>query len=225
MRKYSVYNLKVVKVETSTNTKYLICRYNNLTKEYIEVLTGEKIEVKKSENAEPLSNYYSILYLTAFDKTEILELTKKDILDKYLEINSEELEKKEERKPQKIVLKKAPEEGYEITDKEMEILNRLNGTKKDEFEKLYLSSEDYDRIYQNVVGDVLEVATKPQENKELKKLSEGLKKTKQELVELCESNPEQAKELAVEALIRTGVIESSDDIEKGKAFIKERKDK
>ena len=225
MRKYNVYNLKVVKVETSTNTKYFICRYNNLTQEYIEVLTGQKIEVKNSENVEPLSNYYSILYLTAFDKTEILELTKKDILDKYLEINSEELEKTEERKPQKIILKKAPEEGYEITDEEMEILNKLNGTKKDEFEKLYLSSEDYDRIYQNVVGDVLEVATKPQENKELKKLSEGLKKTRQELVELCETNPEQAKELAIEALIRTGVIESSDEVEKGKSYIKERKDK
>ena len=225
MKKYSVYNLKVVKVETSTNTKYLICRYNNLTHEYIEVLTGEKIEVKKSENVEPLSNYYSILYLTAFDKTEILELTKKDILDKYLEINSEELEKKEERKPQKIVLKKAPEEGYEITDKEMEILNRLNGTKKDEFEKLYLSSEDYDRIYQNVVGDVLDAVTKPQENKELTELAEGLKRTREELVSLCESDPEKAKELAIEALIRTGVIESSDEVEKGKAFIKERKDK
>lgn len=224
MRKYSVYNLKVVKVETSTNTKYLICRYNNLTQEYIEVLTGQKIEVKNSENVEPLSNYYSVLGLHCYGMPgSKLELTKKDILNKYLEINSEELEKTEERKPQKIILKKAPEEGYEITDEEMEILNRLNGTKKDEFEKLYLSSEDYDRIYQNVVGDVLEAATKPQENKELKKLSEGLKKTRQELVELCETNPEQAKELAVEALIRTGVIESSDEIEKGKPYIKERK--
>ena len=281
MRKYSVYNLKVVKVETSTNTKYFICRYNNLTKEYIEVLTGEKIEVKNSENVERLANYYSVLGLHCYGMPgSKLELTKKDILNKYLEINSEELEKTEERKPQKIVLKKAPEEGYEITDEEMEILNRLNGTKKDEFEKLYLSSEDYDRIYQNVVGDVLEAVTKPQENnesvvypgiieddpkyenwsgfcnvdafskhgcqkfpkvtgkirhkiigfkpnenQELTELTEGLKRTREELVTLCETNPEQARELAIEALIRTGVIESSDEVEKGKAYIKERKDK
>lgn len=90
MKKYSVYNLKVVKVETSTNTRYLICRYNNLTKEYIEVLTGEKIEVKNNENVEPLSNYYSVLGLHCYGMPgSISGLTKKDILSKYLEINSE----------------------------------------------------------------------------------------------------------------------------------------
>ena len=214
MKKYSVYNLKVVKVETSTNTKYLICRYNNLTHEYIEVLTGEKIEVKKSENVEPLSNYYSILYLTAFDKTEILELTKKDILDKYLEINSEELEKTEERKPQKIVLKKAPEEGYEITDEEMEIINRLNGPKKDEFEKLYLSSEDYDRIYQNVVGDVLEVATKPQEKKGINELSpEEINEAKKKIDEMLAIIPDELKEAINEVMMRVGVIKTSGNTE------------
>ena len=80
MRKYNVYNLKVVKVETSTNIKYLICRYNNLTKEYIEVLTGEKIEVKNSENVEPLLNYYSVLGLHCYGVPgSELELTKKDV--------------------------------------------------------------------------------------------------------------------------------------------------
>lgn len=136
-----------------------------------------------------------------------------------------EEKKKESEKAPKVKLKKAPEEGYEITDEEMEIINRLNGPKKDEFDKLYLSSEDYDRIYQNVVGDVLEVTTKPQENKELTELADGLKKARQELVKQCETNPEQAKELAIEALIRTGVIESSDKIEKGKVYTKERKNK
>lgn len=198
--------------------------------------------------------------------------------------------KQEEIKPKRIVLKRAPDDGYEISDEEWEIVRRLTGEKEDKFKGLYLSSEDYDRIYKNVVGDVLAacdtqenvktsnqsngnksskeeivypgiieddpkyenwsgfcnidafskqgcqnfpkvtgrirhkiVEYKVNENIELAKLAEGLRRTREALIELCETNPEQAKELAIEALIRTGVIESNGDIEKAKTYTKEGK--
>ena len=223
MRKYDVYNLKVVKVETPTNTKYFICRYNNLTQEYIEVLTGQKIEVKNSENVEPLSNYYSVLGLHCYGMPgSKLELNKNDILSKYLEINSEELEKTEEKNIDDISQMSSDtfmlrdQENLEaillydeMENKSNPIINYFPTNKKTK--SLFLDDDQF--------------FSEPQKNKELKKLSEGLKKTRQELIDLCKTNPEQAKELAIEALIRTGVIESSDEVEKGKTFIKERKDK
>ena len=45
MKKYSVYALKVVKVGNGDNNRYLICKYNELTDTYIEILTNEKFKI------------------------------------------------------------------------------------------------------------------------------------------------------------------------------------
>lgn len=67
----------------------------------------------------------------------------------------------------RIVLEKAPREGYKISDEEAQILNKMNAHEsvKSEFDRtihnpihfpgLYLSEEDYQRIYDNIVGNVL----------------------------------------------------------------------
>lgn len=222
MRKYNVYNLKVVKVETSTNIKYLICRYNNLTQEYIEVLTGEKIEVKNSENVEPLSNYYSVLGLHCYGMPgSELELTKKDILSKYLEINSEEIEEQKNDNENTSNERLNP---FLLRKQELLEIALLGDPGDDEFKVNYFPT--------NVITKslILDSCKKDDDNshinnKELTELAEGLKRTREELITLCETNPKQAKKLAIEALIRTGVIESSDEIEKSKPYIKERKEK
>ncbi len=71
----------------------------------------------------------------------------------------------------RIVLEKADANGYKISDSEYEILQNLGINNvitssaelgglevhnPQNFPGLYLSSEDYDRIYKNVVGDVLD---------------------------------------------------------------------
>lgn len=67
----------------------------------------------------------------------------------------------------RIFLEKAPREGYKISDEEAQILNKMNAHEsvKSEFDRtihnpihfprLYLSEEDYQRIYDNIVGNVL----------------------------------------------------------------------
>lgn len=89
MKRYSVYALKVVKVGTGDNTRYLICKYNELTDTYIEVLTNEKLKVSDKTCVEPLSNYYSILSQCNYTTGQPLMLDKKALLQKYIDINSE----------------------------------------------------------------------------------------------------------------------------------------
>jgi len=89
MKRYSVYALKVVKVGTGDNTRYLICKYNELTDTYIEVLTNEKLMVSDKTCVEPLSNYYSILSQCNYTTGQPLMLDKKALLQKYIDINSE----------------------------------------------------------------------------------------------------------------------------------------
>lgn len=151
---------------------------------------------------------------------------------------------KSEKKSLTIELEKAPVDGYVPSDEEYEILKKfgLNKSFEDSIEAdralvynpqhfpgLYLSSEDHDRIYKNIVGDVLDKIPTPEENSKqvqtnskLTELSEELKKAKEALVQLCETNPEQAKQLAIEVLIKTGVIDSSNNIEKAQILVKKK---
>ena len=151
---------------------------------------------------------------------------------------------KSEKKSLTIELEKAPADGYVPSDEEYEILKKIGVNKSfvdsieadrtlvynpQHFPELYLSSEDYDRIYKNIVGDVLDKIPTPEENSKqvqtnskLTELSEELKKAKEALVQLCETNPEQAKQLAIEVLIKTGVIDSSNNIEKGIVLTKKK---
>lgn len=88
MKTYNVYTLKVVKVGTGDNVRYLICKYNELTNTYIEVLTNEKLKVSDKNCVEPLSTYYSILSQCNYKTGEPLMLDKKSLLQKYIDINS-----------------------------------------------------------------------------------------------------------------------------------------
>ncbi len=70
----------------------------------------------------------------------------------------------------RIILEKADINGYEISDSEFEFFQKYNVSNNavsfaelgglevhnpQNVPELYLSAEDYDRIYQNIVGDVL----------------------------------------------------------------------
>lgn len=89
MKRYSVYALKVVKVGNGDNNRYLICKYNELTDTYIEILTNEKFKISDKNCVEPLSNYYSLLSQCNYTTGQPLMLDKKSILREYIDINSE----------------------------------------------------------------------------------------------------------------------------------------
>lgn len=102
MKKYSVYALQVVKVGTGDNVRYLICKHNEFTDTYIEILTNEKFKISDKNCVEPLSNYYSLLSQCNYTTGQPLMLDKKALLQKYIDINSElnlihNEEKQEER--------------------------------------------------------------------------------------------------------------------------------
>lgn len=89
MKLYSVYSLKVIKVGTGNNVRYLICKFNDLNETYTEVLTKEKIKKVDVIEEKPLANYYSILACQNYTTGQPLKLDKKALLFKYLEINSD----------------------------------------------------------------------------------------------------------------------------------------
>lgn len=89
MKKYSVYSLKVVKVGNGDNTRYLICKHNELTDTYVEIFTNEKLKISDKNCVEPLSNYYSLLAQCNYTTGKPLMLDKKSLLQKYIDINSE----------------------------------------------------------------------------------------------------------------------------------------
>ena len=73
----------------------------------------------------------------------------------------------------RIKLTPAPKEGYEITEKEAEILDKMTkntertykGAKCIDVPELYLTTADYDRIYDNMIRPVLETAEKGGESR------------------------------------------------------------
>jgi len=179
MKKYNVYDLRVVKVVNGSSIRYLICKYNSFKDEYIELLTKERLKVKNQNDVDQLSDYYSILGGHCVGvPNSTLELNKKDILRKYIEINSSneynnELEKEESKK---VVLKHAPEEGYEITPEERQILKSLRKLKKQNKKRIDdinvieditigLTKEEHEKIYQDVVLSVLETEEKGKKGK------------------------------------------------------------
>ncbi len=89
MKKYSVYNLFVVAVQHDSGTYYLICQHNDLSDTYVEIFTNEKIKITDDSNIELLSNYYSILTRRNYATKKPLMLDKKELLRKYIDINSE----------------------------------------------------------------------------------------------------------------------------------------
>lgn len=74
----------------------------------------------------------------------------------------------------RIELKPAPEGGYEITEEESKIMakytcqtyDHINNRKIIDLPELYLSKEDYQRIYDNCVGNVLKALDEDKETEE-----------------------------------------------------------
>lgn len=89
MKRYSVYDLKVVKVGNGDNIHCLICKYNKFADTYIEILTNEKIKISNNDCIEPLSNYYSLLAQCNYITEKPLMLNKRELLQIYMIINSE----------------------------------------------------------------------------------------------------------------------------------------
>ena len=98
MKKYTLEDLLVVRVERGSNQSYYICRHSKVGNDYIEVLSNHKIMVDNILQVEPLSNYFSILASPKIDFTSNIMLDKKEILNKTLEINKYYLKKQEEKK-------------------------------------------------------------------------------------------------------------------------------
>jgi len=88
MKKYSVFELSVIKVSRHNDTyQYFICKQDIVTKAYTEIFTNDKIEITDPLDVEPLSNYYSTLSICNWKTKRPLMLTKKELLKKYNEIN------------------------------------------------------------------------------------------------------------------------------------------
>lgn len=165
MKKYNVLNLCVVE----SQGKYFICEASKNELKYVEVLTKTVFKVNNEIKVQRLKDYYSPLAVINFTTKEPLLLSEKDILDKYLEINNN-FEK------ECVALKKAPEEGYEITSEEKEILKSLRKLKKQGKTRMEdankidditigLTKEDHERIYQDVVVSIIEPKEKVKRGK------------------------------------------------------------
>ena len=94
MKKYSVFDFYVVKVEKGDNKFYFICKFY-AQNTYKEIFTKEKICVKDKSYVERLSDYYSPIAICSYNKEKLsskpLMLSRKDLLYKYIEINKIQL--------------------------------------------------------------------------------------------------------------------------------------
>ena len=104
MKVYSLYDLKVVKVGSKDNVRYLICKYNKFTDTYIEILTNEKLKISDECCVEALSNCCLSLKSLMLDKKELLQI--------YITINGgANFEQDEE--PKEIITSQATDEVLE----------------------------------------------------------------------------------------------------------------
>lgn len=88
MKKFNIFKLSVVKCNRGNDTyQYFICKNNFDSDIYTEVFTNEKIKVSDTSLVEPLCNYYSLLTRCNYQTRKPLMLSKKDLLEKYNDIN------------------------------------------------------------------------------------------------------------------------------------------
>lgn len=107
MKKYSVFSLYVVQVGTGKRAHYFICEQPNLfSNVYREIFTKQKIKVENDFFVKRLSDFYSILERCDFSTGEVLMLTKKQLLLKYIEINNYYTKKRVEEKHKNTYKKK-----------------------------------------------------------------------------------------------------------------------
>lgn len=84
MKKYNIFSLYVVTI----NGQKFICESIVPRKEYREILTERKIELKPGDKIEKMINYYPLLEFNNPIPPKPLFLTKENILDEYITINN-----------------------------------------------------------------------------------------------------------------------------------------
>ncbi len=87
MKKYSIYDLYVVKVQRGGETYFFICKYNKYKDIYVEFFTGEKLGDGKNISTVLLALYYPILGRRNLETGTVLMVDKGEILRKLIEIN------------------------------------------------------------------------------------------------------------------------------------------
>lgn len=88
MKKYNVYDLKVIKIGSGDNIYNLICNYDEFTDTYVEIFTNEKIKISDRTSIVPLSSYYySLVEKWDYVSRKPLLVNKRDLLKKYIDIN------------------------------------------------------------------------------------------------------------------------------------------
>ena len=88
MKKYSVFDLDVVKVAIRDGThQYFICKHNEFSDVYVEIFTKMKIRKDKILEVESLSEYYSLLERCNYTTGKPLVLPLSALFSKYNEIN------------------------------------------------------------------------------------------------------------------------------------------
>ena len=98
MKKYNVFDLKVVEVKTNQGTRYLICKNKGNNNVYTEIFTNDRFKIDDESKVSPFADYYSVLAVCNYKTGKPLMLDKKELLKKYLDINNDySLEKNEEQ--------------------------------------------------------------------------------------------------------------------------------
>ena len=88
MKKYSIYELSIVKVNKENgNIYYFICKYDNFNNTCIEIFTNKHFKIYDKSLVEPLANYYSILEQCNYATGKALMLSKDELLLKFIDID------------------------------------------------------------------------------------------------------------------------------------------
>lgn len=85
--KYSVLDFCVVSTKSNDEEHFFICKRGFFTSTYIEFFTNKKIKSSSISWASPLYKFYSESQEASLSTFENFYLSKKEILDKYIEIN------------------------------------------------------------------------------------------------------------------------------------------
>ena len=171
----------------------------------IDNSTGLKKHMFKEQKFDVLAVPCNRAFVVAKEKSEAFKNSKSNL---------------ETRNNGLAVLTPAPKEGYLPSQQEMEILRSRKKSRKNSENiisdvNIFLTKEDHEQIAEKVIYSILRNEEEKTESEKSKELIEGLNKAKTELLEINEQDPEKARELAEEALIRTGVIKASEITNKG----------
>jgi len=89
MKKYNIFDLEVVKVKKEGLEYYFICIQSVFPNKLIEIFTGKIIDKKDILHMESFANYYSIISRFNYTTREPLKVTKQELIEKIININSQ----------------------------------------------------------------------------------------------------------------------------------------